>query len=152
MDTSIQTRSFDDSSAVLVPVHFEYIDVGAESVCVAGTFNAWHPGATPLTRYKSRGVWMKDLQLSPGRYEYSFVVDGHWKRDPACQDIAENPFGGLNSVLHVKDPPVPPKTISGRRQPIVGGKFWLRKLLRRPTSTKQLCRKRRNTNLQPDVL
>jgi len=36
-----------DGDAVLLRVYFEYIDVLAESVCVVGTFNQRHPGATP---------------------------------------------------------------------------------------------------------
>jgi len=86
-------------------VHFEYIDSDAETVYVAGTFNHWHPGATPLARFRSRGVWVKDLKLPVGTYEYNFVVDGHWKRDPACEEMVEDLSGELNSVLRVKKLP-----------------------------------------------
>jgi len=82
------------------PVHFEYIDAHADSVCLAGTFNDWHPNATPLTQ-TGPGEWKADLQLAPGRYEYVLIVDGCWRLDPHREEKVENPFGGLNSVLTV---------------------------------------------------
>src|SRR2546430_14815265 len=79
---------------------FPYADLHAESVCIAGTFNDWHPNATPMVA-SIPGQWMKDLTLAPGTYEYCLIVDGHWKPDPRCEEKVENPFGGLNSVLRV---------------------------------------------------
>jgi 1,4-alpha-glucan branching enzyme len=75
-------------------------DPGASSVCVAGSFNDWHPTDAPLARQPD-GSWVKDLLLPPGRYEYLFVVDGQWRPDTAAAEQAGNPFGGYNSVLHV---------------------------------------------------
>ena len=72
----------------------------AHEVCVAGTFNDWHPGAMPM-KESGRGRWIKDLRLPPGRYEYLFVVDGHWMPDRTAKEQVDNPFGGLNSVLDV---------------------------------------------------
>ena|SRR5581483_7693681 len=97
-----ETFSWTKARTPLVRVHFEYIDSHAESVCLAGTFNGWHPNATPLARCRSTGVWTKDLELPPGTYEYNFMVDGRWKWDRSCREAVENPFGGLNSVLHVR--------------------------------------------------
>jgi len=45
------------------------------------------------------GSWKKSLKLNPGRYEYRFVVDGHWWTDPENPDRQENPYGQDNSVL-----------------------------------------------------
>jgi 1,4-alpha-glucan branching enzyme len=72
----------------------------AKEVFVAGSFNGWQVGATPLRPAKS-GEWQGELKLSPGRYEYLFVVDGTWLPDPAAREAAPNPFGGWNSVLSV---------------------------------------------------
>jgi len=80
-------------------VNFFFFDPFAEQVCVAGTFNNWNPTATPMTREGRR--WVKELNLPFGRYEYQFVIDGHWKPDPAAKATVFNPFGGLNSVLTV---------------------------------------------------
>jgi 1,4-alpha-glucan branching enzyme len=67
-------------------------------VAVAGSFNSWQP--EPATSTAS-GAWVKKLAVSPGRYEYLFVVDGQWVTDPKAKEFAPNPFGGQNSVLVV---------------------------------------------------
>ena len=72
----------------------------AKHVCVAGTFNDWKTSATPL-KPGTGGVWMGELKLKPGRYEYLFVVDGKWMPDPAAPESVPNPFGGMNSVVSV---------------------------------------------------
>lgn len=84
-------------------VRLEFIDPVAESVCIAGTFNDWRPGAT-LMIHMGAGRWLKDLALPPGVYEYCLVVDGKWRPDPRASETAPNPFGGLNSVLRVSSP------------------------------------------------
>ena len=89
-------------------VHFEYsdprgyVDPHTGSVCIAGSFNTWHPSATPMES-TGTGLWTADLSLPPGTYQYLFVVDGHWKPDPKCQELVENEFGGVNSVLRVEE-------------------------------------------------
>jgi len=50
------------------------------------------------------GEWTKELTLSPGRYEYRFVVDGEWADDPAAIELIPNPFGTANAVLIVAEP------------------------------------------------
>lgn len=75
----------------------------ANEVCIAGSFNDWHPSVTPMIRV-GEGKWAKELALSPGRYEYRFVVDGQWLDDPAAKETVPNPFGSFNAVLVVLDP------------------------------------------------
>ena len=67
---------------------------------MAGSFNGSQVGVTPLRPAKG-GVWQGELKLTPGRYEYLFVVDGTWLPDPAAPEAAANPFGGWNSVISV---------------------------------------------------
>ncbi len=82
-------------------IHFEFASPTAESVAIAGTFNDWRPGATPMIAL-GQGRWIKDLTLPPGTYEYCLVVDGcNWSPDPHAPETAPNPFGGLNSVLRI---------------------------------------------------
>ena len=81
-------------------VHFELTHPNARAVCLAGSFNDWHAAATPMVAL-GEGRWAKELTLAPGRYEYRFVVDGEWLADPGAAEVAENGFGGLNSVLVV---------------------------------------------------
>jgi RNA polymerase-binding transcription factor DksA len=85
------------------PVRLSLIAPDAQEVFVAGSFNNWNPGATPLVNI-NHGRWVKYLSLPPGRYEYQFVVDGRWIHDRA-RELVDNPFGGLNSVIEVAQPP-----------------------------------------------
>jgi len=80
---------------------FSIIAPEAQCVQLAGDFNSWDPNAHPLEK-KSDEMWVINLDLSPGRYEYKFLVDGQWQNDPDCSDFASNPFGGENSVLILK--------------------------------------------------
>ena len=73
----------------------------AQEVCIAGSFNDWHPSVTPMVRLDD-GKWAKELALPPGRYEYRFVVDGQWVDDPAATELIPNPFGTPNAVLEVR--------------------------------------------------
>jgi hypothetical protein len=82
------------------PVRIEYTDATALVVCVAGTFNDWRAGATPMVGLGD-GRWIKELVLPPGRHEYMFVVDGQWRVDPRAADRVPNPFGGENGVVIV---------------------------------------------------
>ena len=72
----------------------------AQEVCIAGSFNEWHPSATPMIRLDD-GKWAKELALPRGRYEYRFVVDGVWVDDPAATELIPNSFGTANAVLVV---------------------------------------------------
>jgi 1,4-alpha-glucan branching enzyme len=73
---------------------------GAQSVCIAGTFNDWHPQVTDMINVGG-DRWAKALSLKPGRYEYRFVVDGRWVDDPTASETVANPFGTRNAVLDV---------------------------------------------------
>ena len=81
-------------------VNFALHAPDAETVHLAGTFNDWDPSARPLKRGR-KGIWRTWMSLSPGRYEYRFVVDGRWQEDPVCAGRVPNAFGGYNSVLEV---------------------------------------------------
>ena len=73
----------------------------AQEVCIAGSFNDWHPTVTPMIRLED-GKWAKELALPPGRYEYRFIVDGQWVDDPAATELIPNSFGTANAVLVVE--------------------------------------------------
>jgi len=84
----------------MAPVALKLCAPAAKAVFVAGSFNGWQVGPTPLRPGKG-GEWQGEVKLTPGRYEYLFVVDGTWLPDPAANEVAPNPFGGWNSVLSV---------------------------------------------------
>lgn len=97
---SIRKRSDDEQQPLEVEVCLEFSRPAVTTVLVAGTFNEWHPAATPMIPI-AEGRWIKQLRLPPGRYEYCLVVDGEWMPDPLATESVPNPFGGANSVLHV---------------------------------------------------
>ena len=80
---------------------FKFMAPEAQSVLLAGDFNAWEPESHPLKR-TSNGLWKANLSLSPGRYEYRFLVDGQWHNDPECKSHVSNPYGDDNCVITLK--------------------------------------------------
>lgn len=77
---------------------FKLFAPAAQEVFLSGDFCNWQGDDCPMRRLKD-GSWKKSLKLNPGRYEYRFVVDGHWWTDPENPDRQENPYGQHNSVL-----------------------------------------------------
>jgi hypothetical protein len=74
----------------------------AQRVAVVGDFNDWDPAATPLRRGADGGTWVVELRLPPGRYHYTFLIDGRrWARDPSEPPAPESDFGAPVSVLTV---------------------------------------------------
>jgi len=72
----------------------------AKAVMVAGDFNRWNVKTHPMKK-DNGGVWKKALMVSPGRYEYKFLVDGRWRNDPKNDKTCPNCFGTQNNVLIV---------------------------------------------------
>ena len=74
----------------------------ARVVQVAGDFNNWQPEKTPMRKVKTKGHWQVKLPLTAGTYHYRLVVDGQWMQDPHNEASELNPYGELNSVLHIR--------------------------------------------------
>lgn len=93
------TMTLDLRSAV--PVKFLYRDSRAQRVCVTGSFNEWSPHAHCMKRESD--VWSITVLLSPGRYQYLFLIDDKVrKKDPGALLAQYNGFGEENSVLVVE--------------------------------------------------
>jgi len=88
----------------LESVCFEFTAPQAKEVCIAGSFNDWHPSVTPMVSV-GNGKWAKELTLLSGRYEYRLVIDGKWADDPAVKERVPNPFGSANALLEVRPDP-----------------------------------------------
>ncbi len=89
------------ASASTVLVRLVILQPGARTVQVAGDFNGWNPARTSLEQI-SDGAWAVTIPLKPGRYEYSFVVDGQqWIADPFAAEQSDDGFGSRNAVLDV---------------------------------------------------
>jgi len=79
-------------------------DPDANDVRIAGDFNGWVPDKGVRSLIESEGqtrVWTKILRLTPGTYQYRYVVDGEWREDPENPELISSAIGGRNSVLVV---------------------------------------------------
>tara|TARA_Y100001970_G_scaffold197986_1_gene240875 strand:- start:1132 stop:1530 length:399 start_codon:yes stop_codon:yes gene_type:complete len=94
---------------------FQYDAPSARQVNLAGNFpdNEWlkHGDQVDIMydngkngdRVSGDGIWSIIKKLSPGRYEYKFVVDRNsWVEDPNSIEKIDDGYGGTNSVLIVK--------------------------------------------------
>ena len=81
-------------------VTFSLEAVDAEAVVLMGDFNDWNPKKHPMQRDEN-GVWLKNLLLLPGKYEYKFMVDGRWQGDPQNEQICANRYGTYNNVVNL---------------------------------------------------
>ena len=94
---------------------FQYDAPSARQVNLAGNFpdNEWLKYGNQFDvmrddgkngdRVSGDGIWSIVKLLSPGRYEYKFVVDRNsWVVDPNALETVDDGYGGNNSVLIVK--------------------------------------------------
>ncbi len=90
------------ASSDVRPVYLRLDAPASSRVAVVGDFNDWDPTATPLRPTGTAGTWIVELRLKPGRYHYTFLIDGRrWERDPREPPVAESDFGAPVSVLTV---------------------------------------------------
>jgi hypothetical protein len=70
----------------------------AKNVFVAGNFNNWDPGKIRLK--KSGDAWLAPVILSPGNYQYKFIVDGDWITDPLnpCHAVEGKQYNSFLAV------------------------------------------------------
>lgn len=89
-------------AAVQVVTRFVFVAPQASSVHLTGDFLGWDEGGVALADPRGTGVWMVDLPLDPGVYQYAFVVDGQeWRPDPLAVSQVDDGFGRQNSVVIV---------------------------------------------------
>lgn len=81
---------------------FSFKTTAAEEVILMGNFNNWNPKKHPMKNDGS-GTWNKTVVLSPGKYEYKFMVDGEWKKDPRNDQTCSNCFGTQNSIIDLTE-------------------------------------------------
>jgi len=72
----------------------------AASVMLAGDFNQWDIGATPMHQLPD-GRWMASLDLNHGHHQYLFMVNGQPKLDPHAGGIARNERNERVSLIAV---------------------------------------------------
>jgi 1,4-alpha-glucan branching enzyme len=73
----------------------------ASNVSLMGDFNDWNEKKHPMKKDNSE-VWKKTIFLNPGRYEYMFLVDGQWQKDPNNDQLCQNNFGTHNNYIIIQ--------------------------------------------------
>ena len=74
----------------------------ASKVALVGDFNDWAVDQTQLADPDQNGIWSVSVPLSPGRYQYKFVLDGkQWVVEPDAAAYHPDGFGGKNSLLEI---------------------------------------------------
>ena len=102
-DVEAEPLSADLLASREVVVRFR--DRRASDVRIAGDFNGWVPDKGVRSLVEAEGetrIWTKILHLSPGRYQYRYVVDGEWREDPENPEGVASNVGGRNSILVVR--------------------------------------------------
>jgi len=89
-------------AATTMRVRFSIEAPAATAVSIVGDFNGWNPTSLPLQRAGDGRTWVVDVPLAPGRYAYSFMVDGKLARDPAAPQARDDDFGSSNSIVMVR--------------------------------------------------
>lgn len=83
------------------PVTFKLEAPKDAVVQIAGDFTNWQPEKLELKENGSGPVWQIVKRLGQGTYQYKYVVNGRWIRDPNNCKIRDNCFGNENSVISV---------------------------------------------------
>jgi hypothetical protein len=94
-------RPAQTAAVPVVMVRFTILAAGAHQVAVAGDFNGWDPGRTPLADRDGSGTFSGQASLPPGSHEYMFVVDGKWVTDPTAAELRPDGFGRTNAILRL---------------------------------------------------
>ena len=79
-----------------IPIVFRW-DSGGNEVYISGNFNNWE---TKIPMTNSHGDFTAIVELSEGRHEYKFFVDGQWLHD-TNEECSDNGLGSYNNVVTV---------------------------------------------------
>jgi len=94
------THAFSGPQPVSGGVRFSIEAEHARDVRVTGEFTGWSFDGIALER-GSDGIWSRVIEVPPGAYEYRFILDGVWVKDPNNLESVLNEFGQENSVVVV---------------------------------------------------
>ena len=88
---------------VLTPIVLDLYAPSAKQVELVGTFSDWMPREFRLNGPDAVGYWAIAIKLPPGRYEYSFLINGsRLVSDDDGEALRPDGFGHENSVLVIR--------------------------------------------------
>jgi hypothetical protein len=97
----VWTPAPDRTGGGKVPYRFVVYLPGVQSAAITGSFNDWQ--ALPMKKAGPAGYWEISLDLMPGEYRYSYLLDGGRRiADPTAWIREKDDFGSENSVLEVR--------------------------------------------------
>ncbi|WP_184542298.1 hypothetical protein [Mucilaginibacter sp. FT3.2] len=72
--------------------------LGAKRVQLSGSFNRWSTLKGVMA--KTDSGWVADVKLTPGVYEYKYIINGRWQHDKT--NLLQHPdgFNDINSVYY----------------------------------------------------
>ena len=80
---------------------FEAAAAPGSEVFWVGTFSSGDPKQYQMYAHPDTGLYQIALALPPGRHAYKFVVNGEWRGDSKCLELApkaRQPLSGFVSV------------------------------------------------------
>ena len=79
-------------------------DSKPKQIFLAGNFNDWNPSNDKFLMKDDDGdgTYSITVPLAPGTYQYKYVIDGQWTKDPYSPSDAPDGFGGRNGKFDVK--------------------------------------------------
>ena len=74
-----------------------------KKVYLAGSFNSWNPSNDEylLKDEDGDGIYSITVPLSSGQYQYKFVIDGQWTKDPYAPASKPDGYGAYNGAFDV---------------------------------------------------
>jgi hypothetical protein len=85
-------------------VRFNFQPQGrVKKIYLAGNFNGWNPSNDDylLSDEDGDGIYSITINLEPGTYQYKFVIDSRWTKDPHAPGSHPDGFGGQNGKFEV---------------------------------------------------
>jgi tetratricopeptide (TPR) repeat protein len=93
----------------------------AKNVYLAGSFNNWRHNELAMQRTPSG--WQLPLYLPEGAYDYRFLVDGKWYRDPENKNTASDEQGKPVSVVYIGKANLS-STLSNQQSALAAARQW----------------------------
>ncbi len=73
----------------------------AKKVYISGTFNNWSTSESAMI--KTDTGWIFQTELTPGKHQYKYIIDGKWKTDPNNKIKEDDGYGNINSIAYISN-------------------------------------------------